>query len=400
MTRGGERIDWVTGVLREVGLDGLVCTLPANVLMLSGYWPVVGTAIAIATASGKIMVLVPEDERALAGHGWAAEVQAYSPGALNAVTTPIQQAREPLASLLRHAGLERGRIGYEAGAAFEPVTYAAMHLFGTALEGLLRGAVPNAALIPAEVPLTRLRSRLTTAELDRVQVACAIAETAFAEVASAIGPGFRESEVAALLSSRLGVLGLGHEGVDRAGGFAYCMSGPNAALAGGAYARTRARELGPGDLVLMHCNSFVDGYWTDITRTYCLGAPDERQRAMYAAVFAARAAALAAIRPGVEAKTVDHAAREVLDRAGFGPYFTHGVGHNVGFSAISTQYPPRLHPAADGGLEPGMTFNIEPAIYIRGYGGIRHCDVVTVGAEGAEVLTPFQGKMDELIVAC
>jgi Xaa-Pro aminopeptidase len=205
--------------------------------------------------------------------------------------------------------------------------------------------------------------------------------------------------VAAAYQTPLSIHGLAHAGVERAGGFVYCMSGANSALAGGAYARTRNRELRAGDLVLVHCNSYVDGYWTDITRTYCLGEPDERQRAMYAAVSEARAAALAAIHPGARAAAVDRAARDVLTRRGFGDEFTHGIGHNVGFSAISAEYPPRLHPASDDVLAVGMTFNIEPAIYIKGYGGMRHCDVVTIGERGAaDVLTPFQAGMEQLVV--
>jgi Xaa-Pro aminopeptidase len=119
---------------------------------------------------------------------------------------------------------------------------------------------------------------------------------------------------------------------------------------------------------------------------------------MYGAVLAARAAALTAIRPGVAAAAVDKAAREVLTERGYGNEFTHGVGHNVGLSAISAEYPPRLHPASSDRLEVGMTFNIEPAIYIRGYGGLRHCDVVTVREKGADVLTPFQAGLDDMTV--
>jgi len=196
----------------------------------------------------------------------------------------------------------------------------------------------------------------------------------------------------------LAIDGLAQPGIARAAGFVWCMSGPNSALAGAAYARTRDRELGAGDLVLVHCNSYLDGYWTDITRTYSLGKPDARRRAMYDAVLAARQAALRSIRPGVAAADVDRAARNVLDRRGYGPYFTHGIGHNVGFSVISAEYPPRLHPASPDRLEIGMTFNIEPSIYIKGYGGIRHCDVVTVRDDGPELLTPFQSDIAGLVI--
>jgi Xaa-Pro aminopeptidase len=74
------------------------------------------------------------------------------------------------------------------------------------------------------------------------------------------------------------------------------------------------------------------------------------------------------------------------------------VGHNVGFSAISAEFPPRLHPASPDRLAEGMTFNVEPSIYIKGFGGLRHCDVVTVRADGPELLTPFQADLADLIL--
>jgi Xaa-Pro dipeptidase len=120
---------------------------------------------------------------------------------------------------------------------------------------------------------------------------------------------------------------------------------------------------------------------------------------MYDAIFAAREAALAAIRPGVAAAEVDAAARGVLTERGFGQYFTHGIGHNVGFSVISMDFPPRLHPASPDRLDVGMTFNIEPSIYISGHGGMRHCDVVTVREDGPEVLTPFQLGVEQLAIS-
>jgi Xaa-Pro aminopeptidase len=98
----------------------------------------------------------------------------------------------------------------------------------------------------------------------------------------------------------------------------------------------------------------------------------------------------------VKAAEVDRAARDVLHERGFGEYFTHGLGHNVGFSTISAEFPLRIHPASPDRLEVGMTFNVEPAIYIKGYGGIRHCDVVTVHEDGAEVLTPFLARIEHL----
>lgn len=119
---------------------------------------------------------------------------------------------------------------------------------------------------------------------------------------------------------------------------------------------------------------------------------------MFEAIFDARRAAIAAIGPGVKVSEIDRAARGVLAERGFGKEFKHGLGHAVGFQAIDHNAPPRLHPASPDIIETGMVFNIEPAIYIENFGGIRHCDMVAVTEDGAEILTGFQTDYEELIV--
>lgn len=210
--------------------------------------------------------------------------------------------------------------------------------------------------------------------------------------------GLWETEVAALFRSPLSRVGVGAPGVERADGSVFCMSGVNAAEAYGAYARSRAATLAPGQFALVHCNSYVDGYWTDITRTYSLGEADAYQRRLYDAVLEARAAALSVIRLGIRAAEVDQATRTVLASQGFGPQFKHGTGHGVGFAAINHNAQPRLHPRSNDILETGMVFNVEPAIYLDGYGGLRHCDVVALTDYGIEVLTPFQSNISQLTV--
>src|SRR6185295_6178091 len=138
------------------------------------------------------------------------------------------------------------------------------------------------------------------------------------------------------------------------------------------------------------------GLWTDITRTYHPGPVDDGVRDLFEAVLAARAAALAAIAPGARAAAVDRAAREVLADRGLGDAFRHGTGHGVGFAAIDHDARPRIHPASEDVLQAGMVFNLEPAIYLDGWGGLRHCDLVAVTAEGVELLTPFQTGLEVL----
>ena len=401
MRADAERTERIKSALTAAGMDAVVCALPTNVLLLSGYWPVVGTSICIATGKGSVHVIAPGDEKELAKRGRADEVRTFSPGSLSELSSAADAVCAPLCETLKALGLGRGSvIGYEAGECFEPASYAAAHLYGSRIKRILEEGFPFSAIMPADELLAPLRSALTLVELEGVRAACRIAAGAFLEGSRGLRVGMRETEAASLFRAPLSAVGECAEGIARADGFTFCMSGPNSAEAYAAYQRSRDRRIARGDFVLVHCNSYADGFWTDITRTFVVGEMGERQRRMYEAVFDARRAALEAIRPGVRAADVDAAARGVLEARGFGAEFRHGLGHGVGFAAIDHNAPPRLHPSSEDILEEGMVFNIEPAIYMDGYGGLRHCDMVVVRDEGAEVLTPFQTSVEELTVTC
>jgi Xaa-Pro aminopeptidase len=393
-----QRISLIQQGMRKRGFDAMVCALPSNVLLLSGYWPVVGTSIAIALSDGRIILIVPKDEQDLAARGWAAEVVTFLPDSLEHMTTAAEAIRDPLRKVA--AGLGNGirRLGCDGFEATEPFSYAAMHHYGEALPALLQDAFPSSNLSFADDLLMQLRPSKTPLEIDHTRIACQIAEHAFRDGARQLRAGLTELEAAAIFRLPLSTALVDFPTVERADGFVSCMSGANSALASGAYARSRTRRLETGDLVLIHCNSYADGYWTDITRTYGLGPADDRRRTIYAAVFAARAAAMEAISNGAEAADVDRAARDVLVARGFGAEFKPGTGHGVGCSAISANALPRLHPRSTDSLDAGMVFNVEPAVYLGGYGGVRHCDMVAVTINGPELLTPFQCAADELVI--
>jgi Xaa-Pro dipeptidase len=393
-----QRIELIRNALRESQSDLVVCALPMNVLLLSGYWPVIGTGLAIASAEGQITLLVPEDEEDLAKRGWADEIRTFKAGSLDEIVEVAEAIRVPLRELVKSFSTKPVRVGIETQETSEPASYAAMHLYGETMRQLCEDAFDLAALTSANAVLADLRSHKTEFEIGRIRTACQIAGRAFQNGRGQIRAGTAELEAAAAFRKPLSTSLANFAELERADGFAWCMSGANSALASGAYARSRAKRIESGDLVLVHCNSYADGYWTDITRTYSLGKMDERRERMHDAVFAAREAAFAVIRPGARAAAVDKAARDVLEAHGFGPQFKHSTGHGVGFSAISAHARPRLHPKSPDTLEAGMVFNVEPAIYVNGNGGVRHCDMVAVTEAGVEFLTPFHCRADELTI--
>lgn len=144
------------------------------------------------------------------------------------------------------------------------------------------------------------------------------------------------------------------------------------------------RVLGANDAVLIDIGSRKDGYPSDMTRVATIGAPDPEFDKVWAVVEAAVEAAIAAARPGVPAKAVDKAARDVIAAAGYGQYFLHRTGHGVG---IDIHEPPYITATSDMPLEVGNVFSIEPGVYLAGRFGIRLEELVILRETGAEVLS-------------
>src|SRR5271163_4598297 len=140
-------------------------------------------------------------------------------------------------------------------------------------------------------------------------------------------------------------------------------------------------------IVMMDGGCTVEGYQSDITRTFVLGKASDKMKQVFDIVHRAQAAALAAARPGAACGSVDDAARKVITDAGYGPdykYFTHRVGHGLGMDGHEWPYLVRGNPTK---LQPEMTFSDEPGIYIRGEFGIRLEGDLHVTENGAELFT-------------
>jgi Xaa-Pro aminopeptidase len=256
--------------------------------------------------------------------------------------------------------------------------------------------LPDAEIVDASELIWREKAVLMPHEIARVKQAARIAMDAYRDVASIIRAGVTEIETSQLIEAKLTIAKVSD--ATRAFGHVACMSGPNSVVAYGSYALSTGRRMQPGDLVLTHCNSTVDGYWTDITRTYSIGEPTADVRAMYDALLRASLAGIACVKPGARGAEIDSAVRNSLERDGFAAAFKHGTGHGVGFAAIDHRAKPRVRPHSPDVLEPGMIFNIEPGIYIDGVGGMRQCDMVLCTPDGAEVLTPFHNTIEQLML--
>ncbi len=368
--------------------DALLCSAATEVLLLSGYWPVMSASVALFSSDGDVKVVLPEDEVELAKCTSSAELIPYKPAGLRSLDSPVERLRDPLNTALSSMGLQRANIGLQLHHGVQPSSYAVSNEFRTALPSLVKELLPDASVASCDRMLETMKAVKTATELGLLSEACRVASDGFAAASTSIASGARETEVAARMQSAF-EQSPHAQGLQRSYGYFFCMSGPNSAKAAAAYARTRQRVIEEGDLVMIHANTCADGYWTDITRTFTAGRPSTRQQDIRAAIDEARQAGLRAIRPGATGGDVDRAVRAVMGAHGFGEAFKHAAGHGVGFAAANPNGRPRIHPGSPDSLEACMTFNLEPAAYFDGYGGMRHCDVVAVTAEGPDVLTDF-----------
>ena len=230
---------------------------------------------------------------------------------------------------------------------------------------------------PVEGLVEGLREAKSAAELAVMRRALALSEGVLAQVARELAPGQTERQVAWEIEKRL------REG--GAGGLAF----PPIVAAGENSARPHHqpgdRVLQKGEPIIIDMGARVDGYCADITRTYCLGTPDEQFRQIYSLVRRAQVRAELELRAGLDSLAGDALAREVIAAAGYGEAFGHSLGHGVG---LAVHEAPSLSPSEERRtvLKAGAVVTVEPGIYLAGWGGVRLEDMVLLQPDGAEVL--------------
>jgi Xaa-Pro dipeptidase len=223
--------------------------------------------------------------------------------------------------------------------------------------------------------LRAMRAVKRTTEVDLLQRAAELTDQVTEAIFSELRAGLTERAAASRLSALIG-----ETGSEPAFG-SLVQSGPNSALP---HLPPGDRSLAAGDLVLLDFGARHRGYNADTTRMAVIGEADEQQIRVHRAVLDAHDRAIEAIRPGATCGAVDAAARQSLERAGFGDRFIHRTGHGLGLDAHEG---PNLEPASPTRLEPGNVVTVEPGVYIPGWGGVRIEDDIVVEEGGARLLT-------------
>jgi Xaa-Pro aminopeptidase len=240
---------------------------------------------------------------------------------------------------------------------------------------MIQAALPNVTWERASDLTARLRVRKEPEEVELLRAAAAAVDRVLGRVPDAVSfAGRTELDVARDLQA-LTV----EEGHDVAS-FAIVGAGPNGASP---HHEPGDRVIQVGELVVCDFGGRRQGYSSDVTRTFAVGPPSGEQEEVHAVVHAASGAARGAVQPGTTCEEIDREARRVIDDAGFGEFFIHRTGHGIGLEVHEHPY---IVEGNETPLETGMTFSIEPGIYLPGRLGVRIEDIVACGPDGVDDL--------------
>jgi Xaa-Pro aminopeptidase len=349
-----QRAERLEGLLAERELDLLLVTDLVNVRYLCGFSGTNGLCL-VGPGMRAFVTDFRYVERA------ESEVPVYE-----VVRGERDLLGDAVALVERRAGARGARVGFDDDE------------LSVSRHAKLRKLLPDRVeLVPAAGLVERLRRVKDAGELETIRRAATIANELYRWLITEHGlSGHTELAVARALERRAQ-----DTGADDVSFPPIVAAADNGALP---HAAPRAVPIARDTLVVVDLGCRVDGYCSDCTRTFATGGVDGEAQEVYELVRAAQEAARDAIRSGVEAKTVDAVARELIERAGHGERFGHGLGHGVG---LEVHEEPRLAPSADATLEDHSVVTVEPGVYIPGRFGVRIEDLVVVTAGGCELLT-------------
>jgi len=343
-----ERINRVRALCEAQSLDAIVVTNPDNVRYLTSFrWGI--HSILLVSMQQAILVARPTEYQQAVEESFGCEVV-------------LSQHKRPEQVIAKYVS-SVARVGYE------PLSMS-KHSYDT-----LRASLPDqVSLVESQDMVTEMRAVKEEWEIANIRKACVIYDQMAERVIPNLKTGMSELEMENLLefeARRLGADGFWFPSI--------VVSGPRSALPHGA---ASSRTVAPGEFLTIDMGPMYHGYPSDATRTIAFGAVSAEMQKVYDTVYDAQLQTLQACKPGAIASHVHDVSVRVIENAGYGRYYNHGVGHGV-------WGPPAVAPGSDRPLLPGMVVTIEPGIYIPGWGGVRIEDSVLITEHGHEALHSY-----------
>lgn len=358
------RIQAARKLLEEKGMDAAFIASPANIRYLSGF---AGTD-SYMYLSGRKQVILTDSRYTLQAkeEGEGCEVRTIKGDRVYGVLLKELLEEDKVSCL-----------GFEDNAVTWQTVKKLQDAAGDGKEG--------ERWVPLGESLSLLRAVKDEDELEKLAHAEQIGDEAFSYILTQIKPGVTELEIAAKLEYYMKSHKAQEKSFDT-----IAASGLHSAMP---HAVPSEKVLEKGDFLTLDFGCRYQGYCSDMTRTIVIGKASEKQKEIYSIVLEAQEEALSGLRAGMTGAEGDSLARKVIEKAGYGEYFGHGLGHSVG---LEIHERPALSSKDDTILKPGMIETVEPGIYIPGFGGVRIEDMVVLTEDGIKNLTGSPKELIEL----
>lgn len=249
----------------------------------------------------------------------------------------------------------------------------------------LKHLMPKVIWVPTRGLIESLMITKDAEEIENIESAVKISDVAFERILQIIRPGVRENEIAAELEYQMKMLGSEKPSFET-----IIASGLRSAMPHGIASNKKVKK---GEFVTLDFGATFKGYASDITRTVVVGKATSRQKKIYSLVKKAQAAGTRKARAGLATAKLDKHVRDIIERAGYGAQFGHGLGHGLGLLIHDF---PRVSPLSEEILRPNMVVTIEPGVYIEGWGGVRIEDDVVITRSGCRILNKADKSLLEL----
>ena len=387
MKRDQVKINRVRNAMRQAGLVALVLRLPENITYLSGAWCGRGLTYLIFPLEKDPALIHPAGE--LLPPTWIRDVKFYKWETYEHLGSSLELGTEYVRKTLSEMGINSGVIGVEQG--WELVLGSTlryeMNVVGERTVNMLRRKLPSFTLKDTSRLLVRARSIKTNVEVEALRKANRIARVGLATFHDNLTPGLSEVELSTKIEQQIVIEGVLKHKANRVIACAFLASGSDTAYAYKYVPGKARRKLRRGDLVMLELDVVADGFSSDTTRTFVVGKPNKKQKALLEAVLDSETTAITAIKPGIPASEIARISIEVIRRHGLSNYLVHRLGHGIG---VGIHEPiPALHIESKDVLLPGMVHSVEPGIYGPRIGGVRIEDDVLDTEKGAEYLSDY-----------
>ena len=376
--------DRVQTLLARENLDAIIVRFTENVLYFTNWWPITGWGVAVIFRDQDPIVFVPDSEMDLTKFAIVKDLRPYNP-----------TGNESIYAQLEGLDLKGMRVGIEESVqnlACSHLCYEVQFPSKPFFDGL-RAHFSQTMFVDATQVLYEMRRVKTPFEIEQLRLVQKINAYGVAAAYEVCSAGVTEMEVQTTLEKATSDAIIHHPNeVLFVRGIAFVMAGPNGVKASRPFNISSAYKMKHGEFCMIEINSQVNGYWSDLTRTFVVGHnPTAEQQEMFDTINNSIDAACRLMKPGCKTRDAYFAARSVIEQKPFATHHTPFLGHGIGLKVHET--PPLMTSTSEGTLELGNYVSVEPGLYLPQMGALRVERNVVIRAHGGEILDVALNKL-------